>query len=278
MVISILRAPQQRSRADPRGKQREHQHERRQRSPGNQIIGLGFYFAQPRERNNQKSQNNGADQGGVQRNHEFPSLFVMASVRANATTGNRVRLSQKVVILTLNGVKGKDLLFFASATVQGILCAAKGGRATISDSQSCPNTFGALPGNPHHLVTRLSTADNLTRRRRHIQQLCKEPDQRLIGSALNRRSLQRDLQYLVAQNARNRRSASPRLHPHLKTHPSRSLAQRNHAGFGREPKIAVPIRTSVDPSSMAISKSPDIPIDSSPKSSPGYRAANLFRS
>jgi hypothetical protein len=42
-------------------------------------------------------------------NHEFPSLFVMVSVRANGTTGNRDSPSQKVVIL--NAVK--DLLFFA---------------------------------------------------------------------------------------------------------------------------------------------------------------------
>jgi hypothetical protein len=137
------------------------------------------------------------------------------------------------------------------------------------------------PGDPHHLMTRLSATSNLNRRRRHIEQLRKESDQRLIGSAPNRRSSQRDFQrriHALTQNARNPRSAGPRLYAHLKTHASRRLAQRNHAGFGREPKIAVPIRTRVDPSSIAISKSPDIPIDSSPKSSAGYCAANLSRS
>jgi len=191
----------------------------------------------------------------------------MVSVRAKSGTGNRSSAKRFLRCAHRSARK------WAPHPLH-----SKGWEATISDSQSIPNMRDIRPGNAHHLITRLSAADNLNRRRWHIEQLRKEPNQRLIGPALNRRSSQRDLQYLVSQNARNRRSAGPRLHPYLKTHPSRRFAKRNHAGFGREPKIAVPIRTSVDPSSMAISKSPDIPIDSSPKSSPGYRAANLSRS
>src|ERR1700733_7085138 len=204
MVIGILRAAQQRTRADPRGKQRKHQHERRQRPPGNQVIGLGFYFAQPRERNNQKSQNNGADHGGVQMNHEFPSLFVMVSVRANGTTGNRSSAKRFLRCAIGRHENGCP-----------ILCAAKGGKQqfqTVNRSRTCailaPATRTTLLRDCPPLTISIAeggTSNNSAKNRTSASLALPS-----TGSS------QRDLQYLVSQNARNRRSAGPRLHPYLK--------------------------------------------------------------
>ena len=63
--------------------------------------------------------------------------------------------------------------------------------------------------------------------------------------------------------------------------PSRRVANRNRCGHRqaeRSPNSAVPMRTRVEPSSMAISKSPDMPMESSRKSRLGCWRARSSRS
>ena len=69
VLVRVLRARQQRTGPDPRRQQREDQHERGQRPPRHQIVCLGLHSAHARERNHQQSQNNCAQNSGVQRGH-----------------------------------------------------------------------------------------------------------------------------------------------------------------------------------------------------------------
>ena len=50
VIVGILRATQQRSRANPRREQREDQHKRRQRPARHQVVSLGFHFAHAGQR------------------------------------------------------------------------------------------------------------------------------------------------------------------------------------------------------------------------------------
>src|ERR1019366_2445539 len=98
------------------------------------------------------------------------------------------------------------------------------------------------------------------RRTRHIQNFGQKFNASLVGAAFHWRRSQGQLQ-CVADFTPDGVLLCPGMNLHLKGCAGWRIADGNH-GFGRSPKIAVPMRTQVDPSSMATSKSCDIPIES----------------
>ena len=72
VLVGILRSAQQRPRADPRRKQRKHQHKRRQRPPRHQVVGLGLHPAQLHQRHGKQREYDCNEYGGVQvHSHSF---------------------------------------------------------------------------------------------------------------------------------------------------------------------------------------------------------------
>lgn len=113
------------------------------------------------------------------------------------------------------------------------------------------------------LVAAALAASDSNRRQRHIQTTCEKAPQRLIGAIFDGRSRQTDAQRPLPLPS-DFVTAGSRLHPHEETNDARALAHvQGQRSGGRSPKTAVPTRICVAPSSMAISKSRDIPMESS---------------
>ena len=121
-------------------------------------------------------------------------------------------------------------------------------------------------------------------RPRHTEHVSQVRNQRFIRSTFYRRRSQSNLECrlrTLSGGSHEPRPTSARAHPNRDRHAFPRFMHRRapvHAFAPRPPNSAVPMRTTVEPSSMAISKSPDIPIDNSPKSRPGCRADNSSRS
>src|SRR3990172_3415190 len=97
---------------------------------------------------------------------------------------------------------------------------------------------------------------------RQAQTLGQQLDHRLVGAALDGRRRHPHAQG-AAVNPGDFFPPRPRLHLDPKTNSATPFFNRQaHRGAGRGPKSAVPRRTWVAPSSMAISKSWLIPMDS----------------
>ena len=60
VLVGVLCAAEQRAGADPTGEQREDENERRKRAAGDEVVGLGLYLAEPRERDVEQRQDDQA--------------------------------------------------------------------------------------------------------------------------------------------------------------------------------------------------------------------------
>src|SRR5207244_8355587 len=125
--------------------------------------------------------------------------------------------------------------------------------------QSTTNFLDRNSGNEERLVARPIAADDLNGLSGHIERLGQERDHGSVCGGINRRRGHADEQTAVARaiDGRTRRS---RNYSNIEADAARG--RRDHARV-RRPKIAVPTRTIVAPSSMATSKSWLMPIDSS---------------
>jgi len=94
----------------------------------------------------------------------------------------------------------------------------------------------------------------------------------LIGAVIHRRrrhaNAQRALPFAVDAFTRRARPQA-----HFKNHTAAGFRRANHA-VARSPKIAVPTRTSVAPSSMATSKSCDMPMERVGSATPHFFASS----
>src|SRR5439155_2349697 len=89
---------------------------------------------------------------------------------------------------------------------------------------------------------------------RQPERLAQKPDHRLVGPAILRRGCHANQERPVRPNARDLIRTALRRDPELEPHVA-PVAVPGPAAPGRGPKSAVPRRTIVAPSSMAISKS-----------------------
>src|SRR5258707_3283569 len=129
----------------------------------------------------------------------------------------------------------------------------------------------------HYFVSAGFTAGYGNGGARNCKQLSKEFNHRLVGFAVDRRRGDCKLE-CVAYHAGDGVLASAGMNLYGKCDSFHGFMDGNHAGFGRSPKIADPTRTQLDPSSMATSKSCDMPMESTSIWTPGsLRAAILSR-
>src|ERR1051326_38095 len=132
-------------------------------------------------------------------------------------------------------------------------------------------------GNANGLQAAASAGSYRNGRARDFQKIGEEINAAIIGAAFDRRRGQGEFDG-IAKLARDGVLLGPGMDFDLKGDAVFIFADRNH-GFGRSPKMAVPIRTQVEPSSIAISKSCDMPMESSLISMAGkWRAAIRSRS
>src|SRR5216684_7124308 len=177
-----------------------------------------------------------------------------------------------------------------------------------SDLQAFLDLLRRQPRHPDNLIPAGLAGSNSNGRTRHIQKFRKEFDAGGVGLAVHGRSSQRDLECVanVAGDCvllRARMDFDREAHSggrvsynyHRKALPQRSRRTRRKPceqiypgflcvlcdlcgyAFALSPKIAVPTRTHVDPSSIATSKSCDMPIESTSISTAGKRR-NAIRS
>src|SRR6266849_1921291 len=171
-----------------------------------------------------------------------------------------------------------------------------------SDLQAFLDLLRGQPRHPDNFIPAGLAGSNSNGRTRHIQKFRKEFDAGGVGLAVHGRSSQRDLECVadVAGDCvllRARMDFDREAHSggrvsynyHRKALPQRSRRTRRKPceqiypgflcvlcdlcgyAFALSPKIAVPTRTHVDPSSIATSKSCDMPIESTSISTAGKR-------
>src|SRR5262249_5555174 len=134
----------------------------------------------------------------------------------------------------------------------------------------------AKAGDPDHLTSAGFAAGYGNGGAGNLKQLSKEFDDCLVGAALQRWRGQGQLQG-ITHGSGDGVLARAGMDLHGEGGSFWALLNGDH-GFGLAPKIAVPTRTQVEPSSMAISKSCDMPMESASIRIPGrLRAAMVSR-
>jgi len=144
--------------------------------------------------------------------------------------------------------------------------------------QSSAKFIGRHPRDADHLISAALTRGYSNGGARDFQKLRQKLDAGLIGAAFNGRRGEDDLES-AADLAEEGVPAGARLHADGEGSAVGSVADGDHESSfqfrvssfmlkkstsyfaGRSPKIAVPMRTQVEPSSMATSKSCDIPME-----------------
>src|SRR5579875_191203 len=132
-------------------------------------------------------------------------------------------------------------------------------------------------GNLHALVSARFAAQNSNSRYRHLQTPGKQPSNGLVCAAIDWSGRHAQLKRALILPL-DRVSPRPWRHLQCERHATCHVCNVDHRGFSRSPKIAVPMRISVAPSSMATSKSWLMPIDSTGSSIPMLRLSWSRRS
>src|SRR5581483_11472288 len=134
------------------------------------------------------------------------------------------------------------------------------------------HTCRADPNHANHFISAAVAGGYSNGRTRHFQKMGEESNAGFIGFAIDWRRSDLQLQS-GTKHACNLLEASSWMDFHGKCDGIALRLNRDH--FFRSPKMAVPTRTQVEPSSMATSKSCDIPIESKPIEISGRRRAAM---